>query len=996
MKKIVLSLLLMFFVCINANSQTVMRFDATFTGNPVSYTFTSTDIAYANATGGTFSTSSSNLCSGALRRTQVSTMILKLVSTSASSISIPAQSSGSSIRTLTVLETSSTLNGTYTTIPAANYTTSSTVTSSSACGTIEISGLNIPAGTFVRFTFSGNTSVSGFDVTSAATGTPTTQASNISFSNVAQTTMTASWTRGNGTLVAVFVKSGAGAITNPVNGTDYTANTTFGSGTQLGSSGYYCVYNGNGTSVNITGLTTSQAYYVQAFEYNGTAATINYQTATATNNPNNQTTAAPPSDYRSAATGNWSSAATWETYNGSAWVAAASAPNLAAANITVKTGHTITVTADVSVDELAIENGATVNVNSGVTFTVADGTGTDVTLAGTVKNTGTVTLSGSAAMAVSATGVYEDAQPATTGTITIPTATWATGSIFILSGLVGVVGTDYANLQGVRQSFSHFKINTPNLVTKLLLTRNGGTSAPFMDIAGTLTVDATGSGTGVQILSTGNNNNTLVVGKYVQNGGNVQALHNASSNATRSFTVLGDFTLTNTAIFDIANTTGTSATNITNTNIGGNLSVASTATLQRTQAAAGPISAIVFYGTSAQTASFGLTVGPLSYTVNNATGVTLLNNVTVNGILTLTSGNLITGSNKVILSSTGSISGAGATRWIQGTLQKNVATGAAVIATFEIGDAAAYKPVTVAFGNVTTAGDLFASISQTAGDHPSISGSGVNAAKSVNRFWTVTNSGLVFDNYTLTLNFASADVDAGANTANFVVKKLDGATWTSPTVGTKTITSIEATGMTSFSQFVVGEASTLPVILSNFKAEAQAEVNKLSWTTLTEVNNRGFEVERSADGKIFTSISFVGSKGDRGNSTLSLGYSFDDTKPFKGVSYYRLKQVDNDGRSVLSSIVSVSRKIAELSITRMYPNPATIELTLLINSPKKESLRMIVSDISGKIVLATDITVQLGANKQSISTSNFAPGTYMIRFVRTEGGEAMTQTFIKQ
>ena len=126
---------------------------------------------------------------------------------------------------------------------------------------------------------------------------PTTQASAINFSSVAATSMTVGWTNGNGGRRAVFMKAVSGAITNPTDGTAYTASSNWSSkGTQLGTSGYYCIYNGTGNSVSLTNLSTSTAYYFQVFEYNcnnnttPTATSINYFTSTATSNPNNQST----------------------------------------------------------------------------------------------------------------------------------------------------------------------------------------------------------------------------------------------------------------------------------------------------------------------------------------------------------------------------------------------------------------------------------------------------------------------------------------------------------------------------------------------------------------------------------------------------------------------------------------------------------------------------------------------------------------------------------
>jgi hypothetical protein len=120
---------------------------------------------------------------------------------------------------------------------------------------------------------------------------PTTQTSAVMLnSNAAGTTLTISWTNGNGANRAVFMKETAGAITNPSDGTTYTASADWTSkGTQLGTSGYYCIYNGTGTSVSVTGTTPNTYYVAQAFEYNGTGSGTLYNNSTATGNPSNTT-----------------------------------------------------------------------------------------------------------------------------------------------------------------------------------------------------------------------------------------------------------------------------------------------------------------------------------------------------------------------------------------------------------------------------------------------------------------------------------------------------------------------------------------------------------------------------------------------------------------------------------------------------------------------------------------------------------------------------------
>ncbi len=163
--------------------------------------------------------------------------------------------------------------------------------------TVDLSAYKSFSTVYIAFEkVSSTTSPWRLDQIVVTTAEPTTQASSVNFTSVANTSFTANWTNGNGSRRAVFMREAdAGTITNPSDGTKYTASADWSSkGTQLGTSGYYCIYDGTGTSVSVTNLTSGTAYYVQVFEYNSdasvTAASINYYTATATNNPNNQTT----------------------------------------------------------------------------------------------------------------------------------------------------------------------------------------------------------------------------------------------------------------------------------------------------------------------------------------------------------------------------------------------------------------------------------------------------------------------------------------------------------------------------------------------------------------------------------------------------------------------------------------------------------------------------------------------------------------------------------
>lgn len=251
----------------------------------------------------------------------------------------------------------------------------------------------------------------------------------------------------------------------------------------------------------------------------------------------------------------------------------------------------------------------------------------------------------------------------------------------------------------------------------------------------------------------------------------------------------------------------------------GNLSVSagvlntSTITVQHTIARdftmtggtiSGTNSTYVLNGTNDQSVS--LLSNLVKLTVNKPSGSVILgSDITVNNILNFTQGNIKTGNYKMILPSTGSVSGAAqGTGWVNGNLQKYVAAGTSVTKTFEVGDSAYYSPASLLFASVSTAGNFLARVTPT--DHPQADYSGIDTTKSVNRYWTLTNSGVGFTTATATFNWAASNVDAGANTSNFKTAAFDGTNWLLNTVSNPLSTSINATGCSAFGDFEVGEA----------------------------------------------------------------------------------------------------------------------------------------------------------------------------------------------
>ena len=189
---------------------------------------------------------------------------------------------------------------------------------------------------------------------------------------------------------------------------------------------------------------------------------------------------------------------------------------------------------------------------------------------------------------------------------------------------------------------------------------------------------------------------------------------------------------------------------------------------------------------------------------------------------------------------------------------------------------------------------------------------------------------------------------------------------------------------------------TLPVGLLSFSGYRDGSRNQLRWTTTTEVNNKGFDVERSLDGVNYTSIGFVNSLAANGNSSVKLDYAFTDNNVTGSRQYYRLRQVDFDNRSKLSNIVLLkSDKPNVITLDGMFPNPAATVVNLMLSSPVKDKVQMVVTDMNGRITMLRQLNVEMGSNTLPVNVGALAGGTYMVKMI-SSNGEVSTGKLVKQ
>ena len=176
--------------------------------------------------------------------------------------------------------------------------------------------------------------------------------------------------------------------------------------------------------------------------------------------------------------------------------------------------------------------------------------------------------------------------------------------------------------------------------------------------------------------------------------------------------------------------------------------------------------------------------------------------------------------------------------------------------------------------------------------------------------------------------------------------------------------------------------ATLPVELISFVAYIINGKVSLEWSTATEVQNYGFEIERKNENGSWSKLSFITGNG---NSNTTHNYFYTDENPVQGTVLYRLKQIDNDGGFKYSEIVTVNNNLVEdFKLEQNYPNPFNPKTVIKYSLPKAVFVTIKVYNILGK-----EVSVLLNENKLAgnysidFDAANLSSGTYI--YVITAG-----------
>ena len=396
---------------------------------------------------------------------------------------------------------------------------------------------------------------------------------------------------------------------------------------------------------------------------------------------------------------------------------------------------------------------------------------------------------------------------------------------------------------------------------------------------------------------------------------------------------------------------------------------------------------------------------------NNAVGNIVLKNITMNGVgktltlaknydldnasvLTLTNGNINTGSNTLTLlnPATGAISGGVANSHVVGNLKRAVSTG--VNYDYMVGTGTNLERIKLNITSQSGLTDITTSFTNTA---PGTNISPINQYEQMLQtgYWIVTpNVGTTTATYSLRLyptNFTNYPTGMGGYT---VFKRVGAGSWhedgthdpaddLNPS-GVWTDNSISRSGIVGFSNFGVGASLDvpLPLKLGSFTANRKEKDVHLAWKTFSETDMMETVIERSVDGRFFSPVGRIPSKNGMGDI-----YSYVDKDPFTAswpILYYRLQFKELSGKTDFSQVRLVRSEYAP-KLVELYPNPATNTIILTEVLPQAEIMIM---DAVGRTLLTTQW------NGSQIEVGSLSSGVYQM-VIKAESGSQIIP-FLKQ
>lgn len=177
--------------------------------------------------------------------------------------------------------------------------------------------------------------------------------------------------------------------------------------------------------------------------------------------------------------------------------------------------------------------------------------------------------------------------------------------------------------------------------------------------------------------------------------------------------------------------------------------------------------------------------------------------------------------------------------------------------------------------------------------------------------------------------------------------------------------------------------TTLPVVWSSFDAQEKNDVVEVNWSTVQEINNDYFRVMRAGDNGNWDEIGQIEASN---NSEQGMSYTFIDENPLQGLNQYKIVQVDIDGRTSETEIVSLTFVMdVDLEWRQVGPVPTVDYLDLSFVSNMEFPMNLQLFNLKGEKVLGQDIIAKYGLNKMTLDLTVISEGVYFLRLKGARG-----------
>ena len=286
----------------------------------------------------------------------------------------------------------------------------------------------------------------------------------------------------------------------------------------------------------------------------------------------------------------------------------------------------------------------------------------------------------------------------------------------------------------------------------------------------------------------------------------------------------------------------------------------------------------------------------------------------------------------------------------------------------------------------------------------------IGSSSGTTRMAKSTDGGTTWTSVTLPVSvdinsFDFVDVNHGyvsGNTTTVVCKTTDGGiTWSFQNLHINTLTKVVALQNdlafafgTFGSIFRYDPNGVIPVEMVSFSSNVSGNNVSLKWSTATELNNSGFEIERSSESSTWEKIGFVAGSG---SSSEYRFYNYEDNKLNPGIYYYRLKQLDYDGTFEYSNEIQVEvATLFDFALEQNYPNPFNPNTNIRFSVPQNSLVNIKVYNIVGQEVEEL-INENKSAGKYDITfnSKGLASGIYLVKMQAGEFTSSMKMTLLK-